>query len=107
MNVVKAKLICCNISMLKPSTPTSHGSPARCTESPVPPKQGIDSRNAKKITKLIRSKGSKAVKTQMQGYEICVNSKRRDDLQVVIAMLNNADRDVAPQFVHYRTTGRT
>lgn len=45
-------------------------------------KQGINSENAKKITKLIRDEGPKTVKTQIQGDEIRVTSKR-DDLQAV------------------------
>ena len=65
-------------------------------------KQGISSENAKKITKLIRDEGPKTVKTQIQGDEIRVTSKKRDDLQAVIAMLKKADLDVALQFVNYR-----
>ncbi|OBJ48415.1 YajQ family cyclic di-GMP-binding protein [Mycobacterium sp. 1423905.2] len=65
-------------------------------------KQGISSENAKKITKLIRDEGPKTVKTQIQGDEIRVTSKKRDDLQAVQALLKNADLDVAVQFVNYR-----
>ena len=65
-------------------------------------KQGIDSENAKKITKLIRDEGPKGVKAQIQGDEIRVSSKKRDDLQAIIAMLKKADIEVALQFVNYR-----
>ena len=65
-------------------------------------KQGISSETAKKITKLIRDDGPKNVKTQIQGDEVRVSSKKRDDLQAVIAMLKKADLDVALQFVNYR-----
>ena len=65
-------------------------------------KQGISSENAKKITKLIRDEGPKGVKTQIQGDEVRVSSKKRDDLQSVISMLKGADLDVALQFVNYR-----
>jgi uncharacterized protein YajQ (UPF0234 family) len=65
-------------------------------------KQGISSEDAKKITKLIRDDGPKGVKTQIQGDEVRVSSKKRDDLQAVIAMLKKADLDVALQFVNYR-----
>ncbi|MBV9089752.1 MAG: YajQ family cyclic di-GMP-binding protein [Mycobacteriaceae bacterium] len=65
-------------------------------------KQGIDSENAKKITKLIRDEAAKGVKTQIQGDEVRVSSKKKDDLQAVIAMLKQADLDVALQFVNYR-----
>src|SRR3984957_5984427 len=65
-------------------------------------KQGIDSENAKKITKLIRDEGPKGVKAQIQGDEIRVSSKKRDDLQAVQSLLRNADVEVALQFVNYR-----
>ena len=65
-------------------------------------KQGISSEDAKKITKLIRDEGPKGIKTQIQGEEVRVSSKKRDDLQAVIAMLKKADLDVALQFVNYR-----
>ena len=65
-------------------------------------KEGITSENAKKVTKLIRDEGPKAVKTQIQGEEIRVTSKSRDDLQTVIALLKGADLDIALQFVNYR-----
>ena len=64
--------------------------------------QGISSENATKITKLIRDEGPKGVKTQIQGDEVRVSSKKRDDLQAVIAMLKQADLEVALQFVNYR-----
>ena len=65
-------------------------------------KQGISSEDAKKVTKLIRDEGPKGVKAQIQGDEIRVSSKKRDDLQAVQALLKQADLDVALQFVNYR-----
>jgi uncharacterized protein YajQ (UPF0234 family) len=65
-------------------------------------KEGLDQENAKKITKLIRDEGPKGVKAQIQGDELRVSSKSRDDLQTVIAMLKDADLPVALQFVNYR-----
>ncbi len=65
-------------------------------------KEGLDQENAKKITKLIRDEGPKGVKAQIQGDELRVSSKSRDDLQSVIAMLKEADLPVALQFVNYR-----
>ena len=63
---------------------------------------GMSSENAKKIAKIIRDEGPKAVKTQIQGDELRVTSKSRDDLQEVIALLKSKDLDVALQFVNYR-----
>ena len=65
-------------------------------------KQGISSEDAKKITKIIRDEGPKGVKAQIQGDEIRVSSKKRDDLQAVIALLKGSDLEVALQFVNYR-----
>ena len=43
-------------------------------------KEGIDQPTAKKITKLIRDEGPKSVKATIQGDELRVSSKSRDDL---------------------------
>jgi uncharacterized protein YajQ (UPF0234 family) len=51
---------------------------------------------------LIRDEGPKAVKTQVQGDELRVTSKSRDDLQDVIALIKGADLDFAVQFTNYR-----
>jgi uncharacterized protein YajQ (UPF0234 family) len=65
-------------------------------------KEGISSEDAKKISKIIRDEGPKSVKSQIQGDELRVQSKSRDDLQEVIRVLRAADLDVDLQFVNYR-----
>lgn len=65
-------------------------------------KNGIDTENAKKISKIIRDEGPKSIKSQIQGDELRVSSKSRDDLQAVIALLKGKDLDVDLQFVNYR-----
>ena len=65
-------------------------------------KEGIDQDDAKKVTKLIRDEAPKSVKSQIQGDEVRVSSKSRDDLQATMALLKNADLDVALQFVNFR-----
>jgi cyclic-di-GMP-binding protein len=65
-------------------------------------KEGLSQENAKKISKLIRDSGPKGVKAQITGDELRVSGKNRDDLQAVIALLKEADLDVALQFVNYR-----
>lgn len=64
--------------------------------------QGIDSEHAKKISKKIRDEGPKGVKAQIQGDELRVTGKSRDDLQAVIALLKGKDLPVALQFTNYR-----
>jgi len=65
-------------------------------------KEGISSDDAKKISKLIRDEGPKGVKAQIQGDELRVSSKKRDDLQAVIALVKAQDYDFAVQFTNYR-----
>ena len=65
-------------------------------------KEGISSENAKKISKIIRDEGPKGVKAQIQGDELRVTSKKRDDLQEVISLLKGKDLDVDVQFTNYR-----
>ncbi|MEV4105215.1 YajQ family cyclic di-GMP-binding protein [Nonomuraea sp. NPDC049649] len=65
-------------------------------------KEGIDQENAKKIAKMIRDEGPKGVKAQIQGEELRVSSKKKDDLQEVIALLKGKDLDIALQFTNYR-----
>ncbi len=65
-------------------------------------KQGIESEVAKKISKLIRDEGPKGVQAQIQGDQLRVSGKKRDDLQAVIALVKAQDYDFAVQFTNYR-----
>ncbi|MCA1981520.1 YajQ family cyclic di-GMP-binding protein [Nocardioides nematodiphilus] len=65
-------------------------------------KEGISTEDAKKVAKLIRDEGPKSVKTQIQGDELRVTSKSRDDLQAVQALVRGEDWDFAVQFQNYR-----
>lgn len=69
---------------------------------PVRLKEGITSDDAKKISKFIRDEGPKGVKAQIQGDELRVSSKKKDDLQTVMSMIKDKDFDLALQFVNYR-----
>jgi hypothetical protein len=64
--------------------------------------QGIDSEKAKAISKKIRDEGPKGVQAQIQGDQLRVSGKKKDDLQAVIALLKEADFGVALQFTNYR-----
>ncbi|WP_168916472.1 YajQ family cyclic di-GMP-binding protein [Microcella flavibacter] len=65
-------------------------------------KNGIASDDAKKISKIIRDEAPKSVKSQIQGDELRVQSKSRDDLQATMALLKGKDLDIALQFVNFR-----
>jgi uncharacterized protein YajQ (UPF0234 family) len=65
-------------------------------------KQGIGQDDARKIAKLIRDEGPKGVQAQIQGDQLRVSGKKKDQLQEVIALLKSSDLDVALQFTNYR-----
>jgi uncharacterized protein YajQ (UPF0234 family) len=64
--------------------------------------EGISQDNAKKVSKLIRDEGPKGVQAQIQGDQLRVSAKKKDDLQAVIALLKGAEFDFALQFTNYR-----
>jgi len=101
LDVVESKFIKRGISLksLDAGTPYASGKEYRIE---VGLKNGISSEDAKKISKIIREEGPKSVKAQIQGDELRVQSKSRDDLQAVIALLKGKDLDVALQFVNFR-----
>ena len=65
-------------------------------------KEGIGQDDAKKIAKIIRDEGAKGIRAQVQGDELRVSSKKKDDLQDVMAILRGKDFDFALQFINYR-----
>jgi len=54
------------------------------------------------VAKLIRDEGPKGVQPQVQGDQLRVSAKKKDDLQSVIALLKGKDFDFALQFTNYR-----
>jgi len=101
LDVFQTKLIKRGISLksLESGDPAASGKEFRL-ESTL--KEGISSENAKKIGKIIRDEGPKSVKSQIQGDELRVQSKSRDDLQAVIALLKGSDLDLDLQFINFR-----
>ncbi|MEY2900877.1 MAG: hypothetical protein RL247_1043 [Actinomycetota bacterium] len=101
LDVLQSKLVKRGISLksLEVSEPTLSGKIYRLGATI---KNGISGENAKKVSAVIRNEGPKSVKANIQGDEIRVTSKSRDDLQAVIALLKSADLDIDLQFVNYR-----
>jgi uncharacterized protein YajQ (UPF0234 family) len=64
-------------------------------------KQGLDQTVAKQVTGFIRERKFK-VTTQIQGEEVRVTSKSRDELQTVIGAVRGQDFPAALQFVNFR-----
>jgi cyclic-di-GMP-binding protein len=65
-------------------------------------KEGISTENAKKIAKFLKESGPKSLKTQIQGDELRVSSKSRDDLQVAISLVKQESWEFAIQFTNFR-----
>ena len=70
-------------------------------KQPVKVKQGIDKELAKKVVKLIKDSGLK-VQAAIQGEEVRVSGKKRDDLQAAIALLRGAKLGQPLQYVNFR-----
>lgn len=88
-----------DLKALKPGEPRLSGKIWKLTATV---QQGISSEDARKIAKLIRDEGPKGVRTQVQGDELRVFSKKRDDLQVCQQLIKEAEYDFAVQFDNYR-----
>ena len=101
LEVFKEKLIKRSISLkvLDADEPQASGKSYKISAKI---KQGIESDVAKKIAKMIRDEGPKGVQAQIQGDQLRVSGKKRDDLQAVQQLLRGADLDVALQFDNYR-----
>ena len=101
LDVFQSKLVKRGISLksLDDGEPYASGKEYRI-ESAI--KEGIAQDQAKKISKLVRDKGPKGVKATIQGDELRVSSKSRDDLQSVISLLKGEELDVDLQFVNFR-----
>jgi hypothetical protein len=65
-------------------------------------KEGISQDHARNISKIIRDEGPKGVRAQVQGDELRVTSKKKDELQEVQTLLRGKDLNIALQFVNYR-----
>ena len=101
LDVFQEKLIKRGVSLksIDPKEPQQSGKIHKIT---APLKEGISQENAKKVSKLIRDEGPKSVKTQIQGDELRVSSKSRDDLQETISLVKGHEWDFAVQFTNYR-----
>jgi cyclic-di-GMP-binding protein len=64
-------------------------------------KQGISQDHAKTIVKLVKDSKLK-VQASVQGDQVRVSGKSKDELQAVIRMLREADLPIELQFINYR-----
>ena len=100
LDVFQSKLVKRKISLksLDAGEPFASGKEYRIEASI---KEGIAQDVAKKINKLIRDEAPKGVKSTIQGDELRVSSKSRDDLQATIELLRSFE-DADLQFVNLR-----
>ena len=101
LDVFKEKLVRRGVSLkvLDAGDPRPSGKECRLLTNL---KEGISQDEARKISKIIRDEGPKGVRAQIQGDELRVSSKKKDELQDVQSLLRGKELDVALQFVNYR-----
>jgi len=101
LDMFKDKLVKRSVSLktLDAGEPRLSGKEYRLT---VALKEGIAQDDAKKISKIIRDEFPKGVRAQVQGDELRVSAKKKDDLQEIISLLKGQEFDLALQFVNYR-----
>ena len=99
--IVVAKLAKRGISMKSIDRGDAEISPLGHARQVIKIKQGIDGPTAKQISLFIRESKIK-VTAAIQGDELRVNGKSRDDLQEAIAAVRGHDFPVAVSFVNFR-----
>ncbi|MEI6671045.1 MAG: YajQ family cyclic di-GMP-binding protein [Actinomycetes bacterium] len=101
LDVLKDKLIKRSVSLkhIDPAEPQLSG---KIYKISCPLKEGITTEHAKKVAKFLRDDGPKSLKTQIQGDELRVTSKSRDDLQSAMALVKAQTWEFAVQFTNFR-----
>ncbi len=87
-----------DIAVLKADKIEISGSKA---QQKITVRQGIESELARKIVKLIKDSKLK-VQTAIQGEQVRVTGKKRDDLQEVIALLRASPLELPLQYINFR-----
>ncbi|TCJ98413.1 hypothetical protein EV694_0814 [Volucribacter psittacicida] len=90
-----------NIESNSLDIPTEYEHSGKTYSKEIKLRQGIDKEMAKKITKLIKDSKLK-VQTQIQGEQVRVTGKSRDDLQAVIQLVKSAELGQPFQFNNFR-----
>jgi cyclic-di-GMP-binding protein len=101
LDVFKEKLVKRGVSLkaLDAGAPQASGKTYKLTATIL---QGIATEKAKAIAKKIRDEAPKGVQAQVQGDQLRVSGKKKDDLQAVIALLKQSDFGIPLQFTNYR-----
>jgi hypothetical protein len=99
--IVMGKLAKRNISLKNVERAEPDISPLGHARQVIKIKQGLEPAVAKEVTAFIRE-GKFKVTTQIQGAEVRVNGKSRDELQAVITAVRAHDFPVSLQFINFR-----
>ncbi len=101
VDVIKDKLVRRSVSLKTlsegPVLPAAKGT----VRQNVHINHGIDQDKAREITKFVKGTGVK-VQAQVQGEQVRITGKKKDDLQAVISALKGEDFDIPLQFTNYR-----
>ncbi|MBQ0755801.1 MAG: YajQ family cyclic di-GMP-binding protein [Amphritea sp.] len=100
LEILRSKLVGRKIDIKSMDVGDAHTAHMRARQL-VTLKQGLDQPFSKKIIKLIKDKKLK-VQTQVQGEQVRVTGKKRDDLQSVMAMLREEDLELPLQYNNFR-----
>ena len=100
LEILKTKMVKRGIDVRCLEVKDHYGS-GKQVKQEVSVRQGLDKEQAKKITKMIKDARLK-VQPAIQGEQVRVTGKKRDDLQQVIAMLREADTDMPLQYNNFR-----
>jgi len=100
MDILQKKLVkrSVDIGSMDKAKPVTANNRAR---QAVTIRQGIDMDTARKIVKDIKAAKLK-VQAQIQGEQVRVSGKKRDDLQTAIALLKKADFGLPLQYINFR-----
>jgi uncharacterized protein YajQ (UPF0234 family) len=101
LEIVVGKLAKRNISLKNVDKGEAELSPLGHARQIIKIKQGLDSAVAKQVAQFVRDTKLK-VTTQIQGEEVRVSGRNKDDLQAVIAAVRGHDFPVALQFQNFR-----
>ena len=101
MDILRAKFAKRNIdsAALDPQKPNETG--INNADQKVLLRQGLDSDNGKKVVKALKA-GKLKVQSQIQGEQVRVTGKKRDDLQEAIALLREQELGIPLQFNNFR-----
>jgi len=101
VEIMMGKLAKRNISLKNVERGEPDVSPLGHSRQVIKIKQGLDQTVAKQVTGFIRE-GKFKVTTQIQGEEVRVTGKSRDELQTVISAVRGHDFPASLQFVNFR-----